>query len=122
MNTSLIIHVLHITIISGLFWYVGLKRNSIPPVMYTGLIGLGFVILFYHLYKLYLRVMNKQVPWVNAIHIFVVAPLLLFIGYNRDNTPRYAYELLLMLGFASFGYHGMYILEDMGFWGENNDK
>ena len=122
MNTSLIIHILHITIISGLFLYVGLKRNSIPPVMYTGLIGLGFVILFYHLYKLYLRVMNKQVPWVNAIHIFVVAPLLLFIGYNRDNTPRYAYELLLMLGFASFGYHGMYILEDMGFWGDKNDK
>jgi rubredoxin len=106
---------------NGKYWQ-GLPREGMEMAGFYLIIGLGFVILFYHLYKLYLRVMNKQVPWVNAIHIFVVAPLLLFIGYNRDNTPRYAYELLLMLGFASFGYHGMYILEDMGFWGEKNDK
>jgi hypothetical protein len=114
MNTSIIVHLLHITIISGLFFYVGLKRNTIPAIMYPVLVGVGFIILGYHMYKLYLKLSAKHNPWVNLIHILVVAPLLLFIGWNRETTPRYAYELLLLLGFASFGYHGYYILVDMG--------
>jgi hypothetical protein len=43
--------------------------------------------------------------WVNALHVILIAPLLLFIGYHKKETPRFAYELLLMLGFAAGGYH-----------------
>ena len=28
-----------------------------------------------------------------------------FIGYHKKETPRSAYELLLMAGFAAGGYH-----------------
>jgi hypothetical protein len=34
-----------------------------------------------------------------------VAPLLIYIGYNKKETPRFAYELMLMGGFAAGGYH-----------------
>ncbi|NBS84683.1 MAG: hypothetical protein EBS59_08365, partial [Verrucomicrobia bacterium] len=63
MNTSIIVHLLHITIISGLFFYVGLKRNTIPAIMYPVLVGLGFIILGYHSYKLYLKLSAKHNPW-----------------------------------------------------------
>jgi hypothetical protein len=114
ISTGMIIHLLHIFIIGGLFLYVGLKRDTIPPLLFPVLVGLGSIILVYHLYKAYLRIARSVTPWVNLIHIFGVAPLLIFIGYNQDKTPRYMYELLLMFGFASIGYHGLYILEDSG--------
>jgi hypothetical protein len=109
ISTGMIIHLLHVFIIGGLFLYVGLKRENIPQWLFPVLVGLGGVILVYHLYKAYLRITHSVTPWVNLIHIFGVAPLLLFIGYNRDKTPRYMYELLLLFGFASIGYHGLYI-------------
>jgi hypothetical protein len=43
--------------------------------------------------------------WVNLIHMFLVAPLLLWIGYHGKNTGRAAFELVLMLAFAALGYN-----------------
>jgi len=41
--------------------------------------------------------------------MFIIAPTLLIIGLNKDATPRFYFEILLMLGFASIGYHGYYM-------------
>ena len=48
---------------------------------------------------------HSEYAWVNAIHVILVAPLLMYIGYHKKDTPRSAYELLLLLGFAAAGYH-----------------
>jgi hypothetical protein len=113
MTTRMIIHILHVFIIGGIFLYVGLKRDAIPQWLFTGLVALGVIIMIYHLYKAYDRITNNTNPWINLIHIFAVAPLLLFIGYNQEKTPRHMYEILLMFGFASIGYHGLYLLEGL---------
>ena len=115
ISTRIIIHLLHVFIIGVLFLYVGFTRDAIPPFFFPGLVGLGGIILVYHIYKAYLKIVHSSLPWVNLIHIFGIAPLLVFIGYNREKTPRYMYEILLLFGFASIGYHGYYILEDSGF-------
>ena len=49
--------------------------------------------------------------WVNLIHIFIVGPILIYIGYNGEKTSRKYYEILLMLGFAALGYHGYYLAQ-----------
>jgi hypothetical protein len=36
--------------------------------------------------------------------------LLIKIGYDGNKTSRKYFELLLMAGFASIGYHGYYLL------------
>jgi hypothetical protein len=73
------------------------------------LLGLGIFIILYHAYKRHVKVNSGKNPWVkNLIHILIVGPLLIYIGYNKKATPRSAYELLLMLGFATIGYHGYY--------------
>lgn len=107
---ELYVHLFHILIVGSLFLYVGIKSINTPPSMYPVLLTTGVVILFYHAYKVYLKVAAGKNPWVNLFHIFAVAPLLIFMGYNKQSTPRYAYEFLLMLGFAAIGYHGYYAI------------
>jgi hypothetical protein len=106
MNPEVLVHLFHIVLVSGLFFYVGITRDKIPPAMFPVLIGLGLFVGAYHLFK----ASTKKDAWVNYIHIFLIAPLLVFIGVFKEKTPRKYFEVLLMFGFASLGYHGYYLL------------
>jgi len=44
--------------------------------------------------------------------MFIIAPTLLIIGLNKETTPRFYFEILMMLGFASIGYHGYYMIDE----------
>jgi len=110
MEASSFVHLFHILIVGGLFLYVGITKTNIPRCMFTFLILLGIVIIIYHGFKAYKKLNEGKTPWVNYIHILIVGPLLVYIGVNREKTPRFYFELLLMLGFASIGYHGYYLL------------
>jgi hypothetical protein len=70
------------------------------------LTGLGIVLFVYHGYKSFIK-WKAQSPslWVNLIHTFAVAPLLIYIGSRGYDTPRWAYELLAITAFGAFGYH-----------------
>ncbi len=94
---------------SSLFFYVGIKRDKIPHVMFSILIGIGIFIAGYHLFK----ALKKKDAWVNYIHIFLIAPLLVFIGFTKEKTPRKYFEMVLLLGFASLGYHGYYLVQTL---------
>jgi hypothetical protein len=77
--------------------------------MFPLLIVLAIVILGYHVYK------ALKIPiyaWANYIHILLVVPLFLLIGYyGKDISPFY-FEYCLMLGFASLGYHSYYLWKE----------
>ena len=103
------VHLFHILIVGSLFIYVGTKRESLPKQTYPFLLVLGSIIILYHTYKSYLYAKEGKSFWVNLIHIFLIGPLLLYIGYNREKTARKFFEMLLMLAFASIGYHGYYL-------------
>ena len=102
----LLVHLFHIIFVGSLFLYVGIKREKIPQMMFPFLLGLGIFIILYHIYK---ATLGKH-PWVNYIHIFLIGPLLMYIGYMNKETSRKYYEILLMFGFASIGYHGYYMI------------
>lgn len=109
MDSHKLVHLFHILIVGGLFLYVGINRDKIYKPIFTGLLYLGFLIIIYHLYKIYGYLKNNKSIWVNLIHVFIVGPLLIYIGYNGEKTTRKFFELLLMLGFASIGYHSYYL-------------
>ena len=109
MDASSFVHLFHIIIVGGLFLYVGIKKTEIPSFMYSFLLILGIIIIFYHGFKVYKKLKEGLNPWVNYIHIFLVGPLLVIIGLNGKDTPRKYFELLLMAGFAAIGYHGYYL-------------
>ena len=109
MDKEVYVHLFHIIIVGGLFLYVGIYRTNIPKTMFPVLLGLGLVIILYHMFKVYTYIKQGKGYWVNLIHILLVGPLLLYIGFNGEKTARLYFELLLMLGFASIGYHGYYL-------------
>ncbi len=106
---NLFVHLFHIILVGGLFLYVGIKRNVTSNFIFKLLIILGVVILLYHGFKAYSKVKQNKNPWVNLFHIIIVAPLIIYIGYNGPETKRPFFELLLMLAFAAIGYHLYYI-------------
>jgi hypothetical protein len=110
MTSSAFIHLFHILIVGSLFLYVGIEKSNIPSFMYSILMILGSIIILYHSFKAYNKLKMGMNPWINYIHIFIIGPLLLYIGLNKEKTQRFNFEILLMLGFASIGYHGYYLM------------
>lgn len=110
MDSHTLVHLFHIFIVGGLFLYVGINRENIYGGLFPVLFYLGLVIVLYHVYKIYGYLNAGKSIWVNLIHVFVVGPLLVYIGYYGEKTSRKYFEILLMLGFASIGYHSYYLI------------
>ena len=111
MDYHALVHLFHILIVGGLFHYVGINRDKIYKPLFNILLFLGFVIIFYHLYKIYGYLNVGKSIWVNLIHVLIVGPLLVYIGYTGEKTSRKYFEMLLMLGFAAIGYHLYYLFQ-----------
>lgn len=106
MDSHMILSIFHIFVVAPLFFAIAFFRNDLPPWAFYALIALALVLFVYQSYKWALRVSQGSVyAWVNAIHVLLVAPLLLYIGYYGTKTPTAAYELCAMAGFAVLGYH-----------------
>lgn len=110
MSKEALVHWFHLLIVGSLFLYVGIHRTAIPKLMFPILLGLGVVIILYHIYKGYTNMQHGKGYWPNLIHIILVGPLLVYIGYHETKTARLYFELLMLLGFAAIGYHGYYII------------
>lgn len=113
MNPHLLLSLFHIFAVVPLFLYVALSRSNTANFMYSVFLYLGVFIALYHSYKLFLKYKAGSSGWVNLIHILFIAPLLVFIGYNNKETPRYAYEILAMTAFAALGYHIYYVIQEI---------
>ena len=71
----------------------------------TFILYLSIIIILYHSYKIYLKLNDKMNPWVNIIHVLLIGPILFYIGKNKELTPNYMYEIMLLLGFSAIGYN-----------------
>lgn len=111
LDKHTIIHLFHILLIGPLFIYVGIKRETIPKLMFPFLLVLGAFITLYHIYLAYNKLKQGQSAWVNYIHFLIIGPLLVYIGYQGLETTRKYFEMLLLLGMAAIGYHGYYLIE-----------
>lgn len=100
------INLFHIFLVVPFFVWVGLWRASLPIPVYWVLLALGIILVLYHGYKAFSRlVKGSNYAWVNLVHALWVGPLLIYIGANKKDTPRPAYELLLLTAFGALGYH-----------------
>ena len=111
LDKHTIIHLFHILLVGPLFIYVGIKRETIPKLMFPFLLVLGAFITLYHIYLAYNKLKQGQIAWVNYIHFLIIGPLLVYIGYQGLETTRKYFEMLLLLGMAAIGYHGYYLIE-----------
>lgn len=111
-NKHLFVRLFHIVFVGAVFLYVGIKRTEIPKLMFPALLALGSFIVLYHAYKAFDHAQHAKSYWVNLIHILLIGPLLIYIGFNREDTARMYFEMLLMTGFAVIGYHGYYLVQE----------
>ena len=111
LDKHTIIHLFHILLVGPLFIYVGIKRETIPKLMFPFLLVLGAFITLYHIYLAYNKLKQGQSAWVNYIHFLIIGPLLVYIGYQGLETSRKYFEMLLLLGMATIGYHGYYLIK-----------
>jgi hypothetical protein len=106
MDTHIIINLFHIILVVPFLLWIGISRGSFPDWIFTTLLALGIIVFFYQGYKAYTRILSQSYYiWVNLIHVLWIAPLLIYIGYRKKDTPRPAYELLLLTAFGALGYH-----------------
>jgi hypothetical protein len=106
MDAYFLVALLHVTVIVPFLLWVGFNRAATPDWMYSVLFGTGLIVLLYHTYKAVSRLIAASpVIWINLIHVFLVAPLILWIGYYAKRTERPAYDMLLIAAFGAFGFH-----------------
>jgi len=106
MDTGILVSIFHIILVVPLFLFIGFKRADTPEWLYNVIFGLGILIATYHGIKAMVRFYSKsQLLWINIIHVILIGPLLIWIGFLGKKTERPAYELLLLAGFAALGYH-----------------
>ena len=106
MDVHFILALFHIFLVVPFIGYVFINRAATPEWTYNILFFVGIFILLYHTYKSLVKfAANSSSLWINLFHVLLVAPLLIYVGYNAKKTPRAAYELLGLLTFAALGYH-----------------
>ena len=113
MNPHMILALIHLVIIVPFLLYVGLGREQVPESVFKGVLALGVIVLFYQSYKAYSKISDGKSPWINYIHIFLLSPLLLIIGYYGKNANRKYFEMLLMFAFAAGGYHSLSMMREI---------
>lgn len=106
MNTHVLLNLVHLLVFGPLLLYIGLGY-TIPLWIVT---LLGAFIVIYQLYKTYVHYSQKEAIWVNLFHVLIVGPALIAYGLSGERMAR---ELILMLSFAAFGYHGYYLLQSI---------
>jgi len=106
------INLAHVFGVGLLFLYVGIYRDTVPEWIFHLLGVIGAIIFVYHAYLAYTKIKENKSAWINWIHIFLVAPLLILLGYLKKDASRRYFEMLLILGCASIGYHGLYLIRD----------
>ena len=106
MDKHLLLAVAHVAVIVPFFLFVGFQRAATPEWAYSVLFATGVLIGIYHGIKSVTRWFSSSpAVWINLIHVLIIAPLLLWIGYHGKKTERPAYEMMLMVAFAALGYH-----------------
>jgi hypothetical protein len=114
MDLHFIISLFHLAFVAPLFFYVFIQRAATPEWVYNLLFFVGLFVLVYHAMKSVFKYMSKSSSlWVNLIHVILIAPLMIYIGYNSKKTPRAAYEMMGLAAFSVTGYHIFYIIRSL---------
>lgn len=106
MDAHFYVALFHVVLVAPALLYVGLARETIPEPAFVALGIVGIIIFFYHSYKFYSRA-DYQSGWINLIHVLLLAPLLMVLGWYGKQASRRFFEMLLLFGFAALGYHGL---------------
>jgi hypothetical protein len=110
MNIQNLISLIHVFIIVPFLLYCVSKGNNMSIYLkYALQIFGGFIILF-HGYRILTNPLTFSViRMINWFHLFIIGPLLVYIGYTAPNTNAKYYDYLAIIAYAALIYHGYYL-------------
>jgi hypothetical protein len=103
--------VFHVLIAAPFLIYVGIVGAKVPAWVYSVLAIIVVGMVGYHGFRAFQKLAEGRSAWINWIHLLLVVPALSWIVAQQEKTPRRAFEMLLMLGFAALGYHGYHLVQ-----------
>lgn len=102
LNYGLSINLFHIFIVAPIMAYAGYYGAESNPQIFTALLALGVLAALYHAYRLY---EVKQNVGINLFHIFIVAPLFIYVGYMGTKAMPQLFTVLMFLSIVVLLYH-----------------
>lgn len=113
MDTHTFYGIFHAFVAAPFLIYIGIQGDKVPSWIY-GLLGIVVIAMVgYHGWRAIQKIAEGRSAWINWIHLLVIVPLLSWIVVQQKETPRRAFEMVLMLGFAGLGYHGYYLVQQV---------
>jgi hypothetical protein len=104
------VNLMHVTLIGGLFVYIGDQKQNTPLWAYAALGTLALMIPFI------VRIPKdgSYRSLVNAAHYLFQLPILLYIAQKKNKSPPGVYPIMKALGIIMVVLH-LYILYRKGF-------
>jgi len=107
--SELLIQLFHIFIFGPFLIYVGITQ---PPqdFVYYILLALGILVIVLFTLKMIREHNNNVLGWL-LWHVIIISGLLLWCGIQKTKSPHIIFALLIALGFAAIGYHGLRLIQ-----------
>lgn len=98
-----LVSIFHILFTGPILIYLGKMKPQIP-VIYHIILILGIALGIYFLYKIFIE--KYKSPWF-VLHFLLFVPLLIWIGLMGTTAPPFLFSILVAIGCAAIGYHGI---------------
>lgn len=98
------VNLLHILFSGPLLIYIGLWKPEMEWLYWILFLTGLYVLLKFAIWLLKEKELTSHHVWY-FVHILLVVPLLLYVGWKKTETPSTVFSLVLALGIAAFGYH-----------------
>jgi len=103
---DILLRLIHILVIGVLLLYLGVMGSATQSYVFILSFALGVFIILYHGYRAY----QNRGAWINLVHIFIFAPLFLYVGWKKEKTEKWFFHLLAILGCGVIGFHSYKLL------------
>jgi hypothetical protein len=104
------INLIHIFFTGPLLIYIGLFKPEFQWIYWLLFLTGLYVMIRFSIWLAQVKELANHHAWY-LMHILLVVPLLLYVGWMKKETPSTIFSLLLALGIAAFGYHLVRLIE-----------
>ncbi len=102
--------ILHVFLIVPFLLYCVSKGNNMSVYLKYALQIFGVFIILFHGYRILTNSLTFSViRMINWIHLVIIGPLLIYIGYTAPNTSTKYYDYTAILAYTALVYHGYYL-------------
>lgn len=104
------INLIYIFFTGPLLIFIGLFKPVFQWIYWLLFLTAVYVMIRFSIWLSQVKELSSRHAWY-LMHILLVVPLLLYVGWMKKETPSTIFSLLLALGIAAFGYHLVRLIE-----------